>query len=118
MFEVDRSRRVAELIKRELARLIARVLHDNRINAVSVTAVTVSKDLKQSTIYVSSIDETLEASQIEKLLNHSSKYLRHLLSQQINLRVTPKLVFKYDDSIRRGVELTQLIDKLNNHNVS
>lgn len=98
--------------------LIARELNDNRINSVSVTGVTVSRDLKQSTVYVSSIDDTLEVSQIEKLLNNSAKHLRHLLSQQIDLRMTPKLVFKYDDSIQRGVELTQLIDKLNKNNAS
>ncbi len=115
MFEIDRTRRVSALIKRQLATLIARELDDSRINSVSVTGVTVSRDLKQSTIYFCSRDETLPASQIEKLLNNSAKYLRHLLSQQIDLRVTPRLLFKYDDSIQRGVELTQLIDKLNNN---
>lgn len=96
--------------------LIIKELSDNRINSVSITGVTVSRDLKQSTIYVSTIDKTLEPRQIEKLLNNSSKYLRHLLSQKITLRITPKLLFKYDDSIQRGVELTQLIDRLNKSN--
>ncbi len=118
MFETDRTRRVAALIKRQLAQLIARELNDSRIKSVSIIAVTVSRDLKKSTIYFSSIDETLQAHQIEKLLNNSSKYLRHLLSQHIDLRVTPQLLFKYDDSIQRGVELTQLIDKLSNKNAS
>ena len=118
MFETDRTRRVAELIKRQLSMLIIRELDDDRINSVSVTGVTVSRDLKQSTIYVSTMDKTLEPSQIEQLLNNSSKYLRHLLSQQIALRMTPKLVFKYDHSIQRGVELTQLIDRLNKNNAA
>ena len=117
MFEVERTSRVAALIKRQLAKLIANELNDTRINTVSITGVTVSRDLRQSTIYVSNMDETLETSQIEKLLNNSSKHLRYLLSQQIALRTTPQLVFKYDDSIKHGVELTQLIDKLNKNNV-
>jgi ribosome-binding factor A len=112
MFEVDRTRRVAELIKRELAVLIARELNDNRINSVSITAVTVTRDLMQSVVYFSTISDSHEPQEIEKLLTKSSGYLRHLLSQKIDLRTTPKLVFKYDDSIQRGVEMTQLIDKL------
>ncbi len=112
MFEIDRTRRVAELIKRELAVLIARELNDNRINSASVTGVTVSKDLKQSTVFVSTLDNTLMPQQIQKLLNNSSGFLRHLLSQKIDLRITPNLVFKYDDSIQRGMSMSQLIDKL------
>lgn len=118
MFEVDRTRRVAELIKRELAVLIARELNDNRINNVNITGVTVSKDLKQSSIFVSTIDNSLSHIEVEKLLNKSSKYLRHLLSQKIDLRVTPNLVFKYDESIQRGVEMTQLIDRLSKENAT
>ena len=55
--QIDRTERVAELIKRELAILIPRELNDTRINNVTVTAVTVSRDLKQSTVYISSMDE-------------------------------------------------------------
>ena len=116
MFEVDRTRRVAELIKRELATIISRELNDNRINSVSITGVTVSRDLKQSTVFVSTIDKTLESQKIEKLLNKSSGFLRHLLSQQVDLRITPNLLFKYDESIERGVHMSQLIDKLTKGN--
>ncbi len=118
MYEVDRTRRVAELIKRKLAVLISRELNDNRINSVSITSVTVSKDLKYSTIYVSNIDQSLDGEEIQKLLNNSSSYLRKLLSQAIDLRITPSLVFKYDNSIQHGVEMSQLIDRLNKGNAS
>jgi len=118
MFEVDRTRRVAELIKRELAHLIARELNDNRINTVSLTAVTVNRDFTQSVVYFSTIADPHNPDQVEKLLNKSSGYLRHLLSQRIDLRTTPKLNFKYDDSIQRGVEMSQLIDKLKKGNAT
>ena len=116
MYEVDRTRRVAALIKRELATLIARELNDNRINSVSVTGVTVTKDLRESTIFVSAIDNSLEPAKIEKLLNNSSRFLRYLLSQRIDLRITPNIQFKYDDSIERGVYMSKLIDSLKKTN--
>ena len=54
-----RTRRIAELIRRELSALIAREVDDRRVKMASVTAVTISKDLKQATVYVSSIDQSV-----------------------------------------------------------
>lgn len=113
MQEIDRTRRVSELIKRELAAIIPKELQDQRINSVTVTGATVSRDLKQSTVYISSMDGKLDPKSVERLMNKSAGYLRHLLSRQLDLRVTPALVFKYDNSIQRGVELTHLIERLN-----
>lgn len=144
MYEVDRTRRVSELLRRELATLIPREVNDNRIRHVSINGVRVSKDLKNATVYFSSLDpiaaqDTTDATAVsssrsnrgsgrgdsgkqagakaqpslEKLLNNASGYLRHLLSQHAELRVTPNLRFRYDDTIRRGVEMSSLIDRLN-----
>ena len=113
MHEVDRSRRVAELIRRELSTLIAREVSDQRVHLVSVTAVTISRDLKQATVYVSSVEPSVSPAEIESALNHAGKYLRYLLGREVNLRTTPGLHFKYDHSIRRGMEMSTLIDTLN-----
>lgn len=113
MHEVERSRRVSELIRRELSTLIAREVSDRRVKMASITAVTLSKDFKQATVYVSSVEPAASPDEIEKALNHAGKYLRYLLGRQVNLRTTPNLLFKYDHSIRRGMEMTSLIDSLN-----
>ncbi len=113
MHEVERSRRVSEVIRRELATLIAREVSDQRVRMASITAVTIGKDLKQATVYISSADPSASPDEIEKALNHAGKYLRYLLGREVNLRTTPALVFKYDHSIRRGMEMTSLIDSLN-----
>ena len=113
MHEVDRCRRVSELIRRELSTLIAREVSDQRVKMASITAVTISKDLKQATVYVSSVAQSATPVEIENALNHAGKYLRYLLGRQVNLRTTPSLLFKYDHSIRRGMEMTALIDSLN-----
>ena len=126
MYEIDRSRRVSELLKRELATLINREVNDSRIRNVSINAVNVSKDLKHATIYISSMEElepdselkeesarSIKNRKVEKLLNNAAGYLRRPLSQHADLRVTPSLRFKYDDSIQRGVEMSALIEMLN-----
>ncbi len=111
--EVDRCRRVSELIRRELSILLAREVDDRRIRLVSITAVKVTRDLKQADVYVSSVESSVAAPEIEQTLNHARKYLRYLLSQHIHLKTTPDLRFKYDDSIRHGVEMSARIASLN-----
>jgi len=113
MHKIDRTRQVAKLIKRELATLISRKLNDNRINSITITDVIISRDLKQSTVYVSSLDDRTSASKKEKLLNNTANYLRYLLSQQTNLRTTPSIIFKYDTLVQSGLKMTYLIDSLN-----
>lgn len=113
MQETDRTRRLSELVKRELARLIPRELDDERINSVTVTAVTVSRDLRQSTVYVVTRDPDADPGTVERLMNRSAGYLRRLLGREVNLRVTPALTFRYDRSIDHGMRLSSLIESLN-----
>ena len=120
MQEIDRTRRVSELLRRELATLIAREINDNRIRHVSINSVRISRDLKNATVYFSRMESDQQSPRgtkkqpgVEELLNRASGFLRHRLSQHAELRVTPTLRFKYDDSIQRGVEMSSLIDRLN-----
>ncbi len=113
MHQVDRMDRVNALIKREMAYLITATLNDPRISGVTVTAVDVSRDLKSSIIYISTFDSQNNAQRIENTLNNCAGFLRRQLSRRLTMRTTPSLVFRYDHSIRRGIELTRLIEKLN-----
>ncbi|MCY4050857.1 MAG: 30S ribosome-binding factor RbfA [Gammaproteobacteria bacterium] len=113
MQEIDRTRRVGELIKRELSDLISSQVHDDRIRSVTITRVSVSRDLKNSTVFFSMLAEPTDKKNIEKVLNKCAGYLRKNLSKRLMMRTTPALSFQYDESIEHGLSLTQLIDSLN-----
>ena len=49
---IDRVRRVSELVRRQVSQFILRELVDEGLGIVSVTAVDMSRDLQQATIYV------------------------------------------------------------------
>lgn len=109
---MDRQRRVAELLRRALSKLIAREVGDRLVKMLSITQVTVSRDLKRATVYVSSVERDADPDAIEDALHRAGGYLRRKLAREVHLKTTPDLAFKYDASIRRGVEMTQLIDSL------
>jgi len=109
--EIDRTRRVGELIQRELALIINSELSDPRVGLVTVTDVKVSRDLKTAKAYVTEFSSKIGHEELIAVLTSAAGYLRCLLSQRTELRVTPKLIFVYDTSTDTGFKLTGLIDE-------
>jgi ribosome-binding factor A len=108
--EFSRIQRVSELIRRELGTVIAREMDDPRVRFVSVTAVDVSKDLKNAKVYVTRI-ETDDGPKIDiRALQKAAGFLRKRLADTLTLKSIPALTFVYDNSIERGVKLTRLIE--------
>lgn len=109
--EVDRTRRVGEVIRREIAAILASEVSDPRIGHVSLTGVKVTKDLKSATIYVSELDHNVDKEPIADVLNRAGGFFRHQLGQRAELRYTPVLKFRYDNTIEQGAYISQLIDQ-------
>ena len=109
---VDRTRRVAELIRRALADIIRNRLPDRGLAFLSITATEITRDLSRATVFVTILGKKEEQERATKILNEESSDLRHELSRTLNLRHTPEIEFRYDFSIERGVRLSRLIDDL------
>jgi ribosome-binding factor A len=111
MKDTNRPRRVAQLIKRELATLIARELHDPRAHSVTLTDTEVSRDLSSARIYFTLLGDAREIKQATVALNHAAGFLRYALKQRLSLRGVPELRFYYDDTIEKGSRISYLIER-------
>ena len=109
---VDRTRRVAELIRRALADIIRDRLSDRGLGLLSITATEITRDLSRATVFITILGEEEGQERVTEILNEESSVLRHELSRTLNLRHTPEIEFRYDFSIERGVRLSRLIDGL------
>ena len=105
----SRSDRVSEQLQRDLAQLV-RELKDPRLGMVTLLEVVVSKDLAHAKVWFDVLDLE-QAKQAEEILNHAAGFLRHELGRGLKLRLTPELKFFYDDTQRRGNELSAIIDQ-------
>jgi ribosome-binding factor A len=110
--EFTRAERVADALQRELAVLIREEMGDPRVNFVNITGVDVSRDLAAAKVHVNYVEEREKAERAAgvKVLNGASGFLRTKLAKRMQLRIVPSLKFIYDDSGRRGQELSALID--------
>ena len=108
----QRSDRVAEQVRRDLADLIRTELKDPRVGMISITAVELTADYAHAKIFYATLnDEHLV--EIEQGLKRASGFLRRELGRRIHIHTLPELHFIYDNSIDSGSSLSQLIDKAN-----
>lgn len=108
--EFQRTERVGEQIRRELAAIIRDRLDDRRLAMVSITEVWVSRDLAQSRVYVTFLgDDQEQRRQVVSELNRAAGFLRGELGRRMRIRTVPRLQFRYDESVERGAHLDALI---------
>ena len=109
----NRTRRIAEEIRKIVSTMLINGIKDPRINSlVSVTDVEVTSDLSYAYIYVSILggdeESTLDG------LNSACGYIRREVGKNIKIRHTPEIIFKIDDSLLKGMYMDELIKKVNN----
>ncbi len=112
--EFSRTQRIGDQMQRELALLIQREIKDPRLGLITITAVDVSRDLSHAKIFITIMGQGDDQEAIKgnlRILNDAAGFLRMQLGKTMKLRTVPQLHFNYDASIRRGVELSSLIER-------
>ncbi len=113
--ETSRTRRVGAVLMKELAGLVQRSLEDPRASRVTLTGIDVAPDLSHAKVFVTHLSGVALAPELLAYLNKSAGFLRHELSRRVDLRTVPQLRFYYDESIERGMAISQLIDRARAH---
>lgn len=105
-----RIARISEEIKRELSQMIRDEIKDPRIKGlISITRADVTNDLRYAKIFVSVLSNDEERSHTLNGLEKASGYMRSELARRLQLRYTPELIFKLDDSIAYGSKINEII---------
>ncbi len=105
----QRVDQIASVIRRALGLALSRGLHDRRIRGlISVTDVTVGKDLAEATVHVS----VLPAEHAQLTLHglqHAAPRLRAQLGKSMSLRRIPRLRFQLDASLKKQAEFDRAL---------
>ena len=106
----QRILRVRELLKREIGTLISQ---DYSFNAlVTVNDVDVTPDLRNGHVFIGVIGSDQEKTKVVSTLNKERGMIQKKISKRVVMKFTPKLHFKSDESIERGVRTLNVIDEL------
>ena len=108
----NRMNRINEELKREISNIINYDLHDpNLTGLISITKVLTTPDLRFTRAYVSIINSKSPKEDLA-ILKKSSGFIRSEIAKRINLRITPEIVFIFDESIEYGSRIDSIIKEI------
>jgi ribosome-binding factor A len=104
-------RRVNEAVREVLSARIAEGLNDPRIGFVTVTSVETSPDLRHARVFVSVLGDESERTQTLEGLASAHGLLQQGIARELRMKHTPTLQFVFDESIDRGMRISELLDE-------
>jgi len=105
-----RHERIAGEIQQEISVMLAGELKDPRLAGLAtVTEVRVTPDLKQAKVYVSVMGTPDEQATTIQGLTAASGFIRHELSERLQMRRAPEVLFVLDRSEEYGEHIDELI---------
>lgn len=95
----NRMYKIDEELKKEISNIISLELKNPHLTGlISVTSVKTTPDLRYARVFVSMIGCKSQKENLA-ILKKSSGFIRSLIAKEVNLRITPELVFEFDESI-------------------
>jgi ribosome-binding factor A len=110
-FPSKRQLKVAELIKKGLVQFFAegKILAKELIDvSITVSEVRVSPDLKIARAYVVPFATNMEPNKFLELLNSMDREIRSSVTKIINLKYSPKIIFRFDESFDQADKIERI----------
>jgi len=107
-----RPKRVADMIKNEIALLLLRKVKDPRLANVSIVTAEVTKDLRRAIVYYSVLGDERQVKKAAEGLDRAKGFIRSHLARELGMRATPELVFNHDLSMAHQEEMERLLKEI------
>ncbi len=109
MAQGARPERVGEQIRKELAVILAREVHDPGIGFVTLTRTKVSPDLTLVRVYYTLIGDDKAKRATQQALERATPFLRRQIGGRVRLRRVPEIRFEFDRSVEHQDRIEQLL---------
>jgi len=106
-----RMRRINEVLREVVGAAISSELSDPRIGFVTVTSVETSPDLRAAKVFVSVLGDDDEREATMQGLCSSHGVIQSRIAAETRMKRTPTLTFHYDDTVERGVRISELLER-------
>jgi ribosome-binding factor A len=98
-------------LRKHLMTILQKEIDDPTMEFLSITRVHTTKDLQESKVYFSLLDNS-KRDKAKQMLDNMKGFIRHELGKRIRLKVLPQLNFIFDDSIEYSVEIHKKIEEI------
>ena len=107
-----RPKRVADMIKNEIALLLLSKVKDPRLTNVSIVTAEVTRDLRKAIVYYSVLGDEQQIKKAADGLARAKGFIRSHLAQVLGMRATPELLFKHDLSLVHQEKIERLLKEI------
>jgi len=104
-----RPDRLGDQIRTETSDILAREVHDRGIGFVTLTRVSVTKDLQTARIYYTTLAAGDARKETGRALERAKPFVRRQPAGRLKLRRMPAIEFRFDQSIEHQARIEQLI---------
>jgi len=106
-----KQERIERILEREISNIIRTEVKDDRLKFVTITKVSITNDLSIATVYYTVIGNEEQKQSTSTNLIAAKGFIKSSLSKKLEIRKTPDLKFKYDESLEYGDKIEQIIKK-------
>lgn len=107
-----KQERLERILEREISTIISTEVKDDRLRFVTITKVSITNDLSLATVYYTVIGNEEQKIATSENLVSAKGFIKSSLSKKLDIRKTPDLRFKYDESLDYGDKIEQILKNL------
>jgi ribosome-binding factor A len=107
-----RAERVAEMVHKEVAERLRLEVKDPRLAPISITHVSVSRDLSVATVEFLPLGGGAPSKDLTEALADAARRIRGPIGRALRLRHAPEIHFKPDEHTEEAIRVTQLLSSL------
>jgi ribosome-binding factor A len=113
MPKIQRVDRLNSLLKEVISEVIQRDVRNPHLGQfVTVTRVSISKDLHHAKVYISVIGNESQREESIQALQSAAGFIAVTASKKVVMRYFPELVFKLDDSVDKHMRIDELLSDI------
>jgi ribosome-binding factor A len=106
-----RNLRLADQIQKDLAIIIQREIDMSRVGMITLSGIDLTTDYAHAKVYFTVLGG--EPGQAAGLLNEKAGWFHSQLYKLLHIHTVPTLRFFHDPQLKRGIEMSALIDQAN-----
>ena len=107
-----RLEKINELLKETIAGLLLTKSKDPRLQAVNVTGVKVTADLKKAVVHYSVLGGEAEKETARTALAKASGFVRAAVGEALQLKHSPEIKFEFDRNLEYAQHMNELLKGL------
>lgn len=108
----NRADRVGGQVQKVLSDLMQKGIHDPRLSQVTITGVTMNRDLRIAKVYFASLRAPHGEQDVLAGFESAKGFIKRELARRLGLRYMPDLKFFYDGSFDYGAKINRVLQSI------